>query len=295
MMGVIRTCLPAGTGETMRKILTLFVITALVLTAGCSDDVTEPVTVSFTVDLTVTDPSGDPVAGLEAKLHVFLPPEVMPYAAKPRAVVPFAVPVTSAVTLIAYDLDGKVVKKLYEGIALAGRHQVSLGSDEEGNPLLGTHLYRCEMVASVEGAEQYRGETFLTLYTAIDQEQRPVLGITDDQGRIRYNRRLEFPYLYNPGPQMRVDETAVVKGTFEFSDKVEITLIHPGLGLHSDHEVVIGQGRNTVNLVWDAKLAGKPRDWAGPPGLGAGVIGKGSIPAPIDKYSLGPGYPNPFN
>lgn len=196
-------------------------------------------------------------------MHVFLQSGVIPNVAKPMTITPFTVPDTSMVSLIAHDMDGNVVKNIFKKIAIPGRHSVAFANDDEGNSLMGTHLYRCEMIATVDEVEKFRGETFLTLYTAIDFDQRPVLGITDDQGQISFGKRCEFPYLYNPGPQMSFNENGEPKGAFEFIEKVEITLFHPGLGLHLDKEVIIGE--TTVG-------------------------NKFSL-----EYSIGPGIPNPFN
>ena len=98
---------------------------------------------------------------------------------------------------------------------------------------------------------------------------------------------------------MALNENGEPSGIYEFIDKVEVTLIQPGLGLASNQEVIIGQGRNDVELVWDAKLTTRSRELDGLRGPGAGLIGSGQGPAPVDiyplEYSMGPGYPNPFN
>ncbi len=178
----------------MPKKLTVAMILILAIVNGCgNEDPAKPGTTDFSVNLTVTDPAGDPVSGLEAKLHVLLPPQIMPNAAKVQVKIPFSVPVTAAVSLIVYDMDGNIVNSLIDQIIPAGENYVVLAKDEEGNPLIGTHLYRCEMVATVEGVEQFRAETFVTLYTGVDIDQRPVLGLTDARGQLTYNKRTEFP------------------------------------------------------------------------------------------------------
>ncbi len=280
----------------MEKLLRLAVVVVLVCLAGCaSDDGTGPDAIPFALSLTVTDPDGDPVSGLQAKLHVYLPPEIMPYADKASTTIPFTVPDAADVTLVVYDMDGGIVRTLLEGPVPAGWHQVAFHHGDEERPLIGTHLYRCELVAAVADTERYRAETFLTLYTAIDADQRPVLGITDDMGQISFNTRTEFPYLYNPGPQTRTNELGQVQGTFEFPDQVEIRLADLGLGLYLDYPVIVGQGVNQVSLVWDEAMAEKPRDLVlqePRPGARPDVS---AIPPPLPAYSLGPAYPNPFN
>lgn len=247
----------------------------------------------------MTDPDGAPVEGLEARLHVFLPPGVIRFADKAVAGINFSVPEISMVNLTVYDMDGNVVRTLVQGTMPAGFHEVRLANDDEGNPLMGTHLYRCEMVANVDSVEKFRKETFLTLYTGYDMDQHPVLGVTDDEGKISFGKRTEFPYLYNPGPQTAIDEDGRPMGTFEFIDKVEITLMDSVLNLSSNYEVSIGQGHNAVKLVWDPTLKSKSHELVDRAAEGVGVIGSGPVSVPDDKdvlvYSLGPGYPNPFN
>jgi len=276
--------------------LVLVGLVGLVGLGGCSsDDGVGPAARPFELNLTVTDPSGAPVADLEAKLHVFLPQEIMPYANKPAVIIPFALPVPAEATLIVYDLDGNIVRTLLDDSFAAGRHQVAFYHGDEGRLLIGTHLYRCEIVASVADTVRYRAETYLTLYTSIDVDQRPVLGVTDDQGKITFNQRTEFAYLYNPGPQTAVDENGESRGTYEFPEQVEIRLADLAQELYLNFPVVVGQGRNQINLVWDETEADKPRDLAGRKGLVSGKAGEQLIPPPEAVYSLGPAYPNPFN
>ncbi len=281
----------------MKKISVLLIVLFLACMSGCSDEETvEPESNAFSVNLEVTDTDGEPAEGLEATVHVFLPPELMPGRAKPSVGIPFYLPVDAHVSLVAYDLDGNVVRTILDETISHGSRMVMMTVDEAGNPLIGTHLYRCEMVATVEGVEEFRSETFVTLYTSIDSRQRPIIGTTDNQGRITYTKRTEFPYLYNPGPQMAMDDMGLECGSFEFIDQVEITLRDPNSELYLTLPVVIGQGSNTVDLVWDQALATKAEsqdDSRSAPMVEATCQAKDSN-ADV-QYSLGPAYPNPFN
>ncbi len=267
----------------------LFLWVALILVAGCSET-SDPKELPFLLSLKVVDAVGNPVPDLEARLHVQAPGS-LPGPAKPLSRVRFAVPATSDVTVTAYDLEGGLVKRLFAGVALAGLHEVVLATDEQGQPLIGTRVYRCEMVASVAGAEVFRDSLYMTLYASIDFNQRPVLGVTDSGGQLSFTDRTEFPFLYDLGPQPLVSEDGEQRGTFEFSNTVIITLVDPDTGLRLDREVVVGAGRNRATLVWDPALA----DSAGAPAPASNSGSRGQPPADVTDYSLGPSIPNPFN
>lgn len=261
--------------------------------AGCGEDAAEPGTPSFGLYVSVSDPAGNPVAGLEAKLNVAIP-GVGPDFAKATTVLPFIMAHESEVSVVVYDLEGNLVKNLVSAVLPAGRHQVVFAVDEQGQPLQGTHVYRCEMAASADGLERFRESIYITLYTSFDDDQRPLLGVTDLGGRIAFADKTEFPFLYDLGPQTQVDENSEIIGTFDFSDQVTIILVDPATDLRLSYEVAITDGRNLVELVWDEDLATKREADPVPrrPGMPVTAL---AAPIPPAEYTLEQNYPNPFN
>jgi hypothetical protein len=273
--------------------LSLLLLILMLSAAGCGEDTTTPGTASFRLNLAVTDPMGDPVAGLEAKLDVSIPGVGLD-AAKASTALAFDVAHESDVSLVIYDLEGKVVRNLVDDTLPAGRHIVMICCDDQGQPLQGTHVYRCEMVATEAGLERFRESIYMTLYTSLDHDQQPLLGVTDLGGRISFTDKTEFPFLYELGPQPLLDENSTIMGTFDFSELVTIALVDPATNLRLETEVVITDGPNRINLVWDEDLASKVSANPAPPHHGTLAATKaGPIPPP--EYSLGPNYPNPFN
>ena len=277
--------------------MSLVFVLILVGLNGCSDGehIGALVNDSFELNLTVAGPGNVPLEGVTAFLHVYLPSEFVPKVTKAATAIRFTVPQASDVTLKVYDMDRHVVKTLLGGAVSAGLHEVVFHNDDEGNLLYGIYFYCCEMVASVAGNEVYRGETFMTLYTGIDLQQQPVLGVTDKAGKLTFDDSTEFPFLYNPGPQMSYDENSESRGSFEFTDKVEITLYHPTWDLYTTREVVIGLGRNNIELIWETKTSSPVSTTESVARPAGEVLGNSVGPVPEVYYSIGPAYPSPFN
>ncbi|MBE0566974.1 MAG: T9SS type A sorting domain-containing protein, partial [Krumholzibacteria bacterium] len=83
---------------------------------------------------------------------IFLEQNV-PNPLNPATVIAFSVPREGAVRLQVFDLQGRVVRTLVDGVRSAGRHEVSWdGRDERGGQAAsGTYLYRLVAAGEVTG------------------------------------------------------------------------------------------------------------------------------------------------
>ncbi len=262
---------------------------------GCGDNGTEPRVTPFALEIVVRDPSGWPVPDLEAKLHVPIPGFPVS-AAKPMTTVQFTLPELAHVTLGAYDLEERLVRTLWDADLTPGVRELAVGSGPVENVLLGSRIFRYELVATVDGTERFRASKYMSVYTSPDVDQQPVLGISDDDGFILFTDKTHFPFLYDLGPQPMMDENGNPAGTFEFSDVVIIRLYDPVAGLHMNHEVSISDGRNTQTLVWDVEKAVRDGGgFAAEPATASGVPAPASAVIPPLEYGLGQNRPNPFN
>lgn len=261
--------------------------------AGCGNDSTGPGGKPFALELRVEDPTGRPVPNLEAKLHVPIP-NFPVAAAKSRTTIQFSIPEAAHIALNVYDLEERLAHTLWEADLTAGVRQVVAAGGQDEDYLLGSRIYRYELVATVDGNETFRDSKYMAVYTSIDIDQQPVLGVSDRDGFIRFTDKTHFPFLYDLGPQPMVDENGETIGIFEFSDVVIIRLYDPVAGLRMNHEVSIGDGRNTQTLVWDVEKAG--RDGGGAvSGAVAGIDAAAAAVIPPLEYGLGQNRPNPFN
>lgn len=262
---------------------------------GCSNDSTAPGEKLFALELTIEDPLGRPVAGLEAKLHVPIPGFPVS-AAKPRTTVQFSIPEAAHINLSAYDLEGRLAHTLWDANLAAGQRVAVVGGGEDPDFLVGSRIYRYELVATVAGVETFRDSKYMSLYTSIDVDQQPVLGVSDRDGNIRCTDKTQFPFLYGLGPQPWIDENGNPAGTFEFEDLVGIRLYDPVADLYMNHEVLIGEGRNSVELVWDVTKAmrGRDGDEATPARALMFDVPTGAVIPPLE-YELRQNVPNPFN
>lgn len=263
--------------------------------AGCSDNGTEPGVKAFALDLVIQDTTGLPVPGLEAKLHVPIPG--FPVAvAKSVTTIQFGIPETAHITLNVYDLEERLVREVWGADLMAGVHQVAVAGGHDEDFLLGSRIYRYELVAAIDGAETFRDSKYMSVYTSPDVDQRPVLGVSDQDGLIRFTDKTHFPFLYDLGPQPMVDENGNPVGTFEFGDVVIIRLHDLVAGLHMNHEVRISEGHTVQTLVWDAEKA--VRDVTEPAVAPASVAGSDTLTSVVIlplQYELRQNLPNPFN
>ena len=279
-------------GRIVGAFATALAICVAVLIAGCDDD---PVTaVPFGVDLTVVDPAGAPVPGLEARLEVPIP-GVFDWPAKPLTRIRFSLAVPCSARVVVQDMEGRELEKPFDRLAATGFYEVAFGIPGD-EPVIGTRLYRCALTAWDGTTELYHEEILMTLYASIDFDQRPILGVTDTDGRISFADRREFPFLYDVWPQPLIDENGDQNGTFACSDTVRITLHDPTDGRRLTHEIVIGPGANRATLVWDP-----PVPFGGSPGPAGPVAGPGPVfqatagELPPIEFDLLQNVPNPFN
>lgn len=277
-----------------RLLLPCLVLMALAF-AACTDKSTDPGDTSFALNLLIRDPANNPVPGIEAKLHVPIPGFPVA-AAKSATDVEFVIAEEAHVVLDVYDLDGRLARGVLDNDLPAGVHRLRVAGGQDEDFLLGSRIYRYEMVASVGGTETFRDSKYMSVYTSIDIEQQPVLGVSDANGRIKFTDKTHFPFLYGLGPQPMTDENGDDAGTFEFGDVVIIRLYDPGSGLRMNHEVRIDGGRNVKTLVWDIEKAFAVVGAASAtPVASARASMTATAFVPPLEYQLKQNSPNPFN
>ncbi len=273
----------------MRKILISTLI--LILISGCSEYSTAPNTKPFALNLLVTDTTGTKLPGVEARLHVEIP-GFNPGLNKSVSAVRFGVESDCEMVMNIFDMEGRNVKTLGPANAMAGQHTWALNMDQEGDSLNGTGLFRYEMVASDSTGVLFRDEKIMTQYDSFDFDQRPVLGVTDAQGRITYLDKTRFPFLYELGPQPGRDENSQPIGEFDFSETVAFTLIDTLTNETVVVEAVVNQGENLILLSWNEALLVKSKEFNS---SASNEILKRENPLQATGWLLEQNYPNPFN
>lgn len=276
---------------------------ALTWFSACDDDPAGPGDdLPFSFELTVKTGSAAPVRGLEIFLHVPLLLGEAPAAAKASTNVRFCVNEALDADLRVFDPQGQLVRTLLTDYPVQpGMHSVMFdGKDDQGEPVIGTALLdvRLELRDPQDGTLIEADRFPAVLYTGEDAEQRPLLGITDYQGRIVTAERRLFPFLYDPGDLIRYDENAEPMGAFTISDTVEVFINDPIAHLEATARFRIADGPNAFTMTWPPGAAAAAIPGRGPH-LGTGrQAPRGSGTAAADIVDCEPDlivYPNPFN
>jgi hypothetical protein len=272
----------------MRK---LWILISVLIIAGCGEDSTTPTVKPFALNIIVTEATGERMGAVEVRAHVQIP-GLNPSANKSVTVVPFTTAVACDLEMNVFDMEDRLVRTMSSEGAMAGYHQWQILMEQDGVPLLGTALYRYELVATAAGQELFRQKMTMTVYDSFDFDRQPLLGVTDSEGRVGYNDQTRFPFLYAAGPQPHVDFDGQLAGEFDFSNIVAFTLTDTLTNDRIVVEAVVGPELNILTLVWDEALVATSGDFVSRVEVSLPNLEKAQPPA---EFSLGQNYPNPFN
>jgi hypothetical protein len=263
---------------------------------------------AFALEIRVTDAASNPVPGLRIKLHVPIPgftwakPAPRRDAGKRAATaIEFAVPEPSHVRLTLFDLLDVPVRHLLDGQLAGGVHSAIYdATSDAGIPFLGTVVFRCRLegLDPVTEAARYTEDVYAVLYTGDDQDARPILGLTDADGRVATYDMTLFPGLFELPPLPLITETGEAVGTFEIPNAIVLTLEDPGTTVSHDVDFTVGPGLNRVQAVW---LEGQPVPAAVPAARlhqvrpAVADLRVLNVPIPVTEWDLRPNRPNPFH
>lgn len=265
---------------------------------------------AFRLEVRVTDGASNPVAGLRVKLHVPIPGV---YWAKPGArlggdkraatSIEFSVVEQSWVKVTLFDLLDVPVRHLVDGLLPAGRHlAIFNATDDAGTPFLGTVVFRCrfEALDPVTEAVRYTEDILPVLYTGDDRDARPILGLTDADGRVATDDMTLFPGLFELPTFPLITETGDSVSTFEIPNAIVLTLEDPGTSSFHDVEVTVGPGLNRAEAVWPeappapASVSDADARFDTAKAAVSELRARG-VPIPATKWDLLPSRPNPFH
>ena len=234
------------------------VLLTLAFLAGCDTQEETPSPPSALFTAVVTDPSGDPVEGLDLFVGYPLPSSgasrtgagggvrIYPNPARERAVASFFIQEPQDVALRLYDLDSTLVATLSEGAYEAGQYQVSVDFTAVDGGEGG--VYRVVL----EG-ESFTDETYVVHAAGPAADTAAFyLGTTDAEGRVVVDDRTRFPSLYPNPPVIEVtDEEGSSLGLFTFEDDVELVLADPDTGEVDAEAFTLSDEENTASLTWN--------------------------------------------
>jgi hypothetical protein len=272
-----------------RTICGIAFLTALAICAACSDDGVSPG--HFRVTIEVTDPQGDPVAGLELAVVPDTPFYQDGKAAGARAAVtiPFSVAQASDIRLAVEDIEGTEVCLLDETTVPAGLHQRTWIGRDEGGVHQPSGVYAVTLLVRPEGSDVVVLDDRRYMLMALIDPGHLSVGTTDAAGRIVLDDRRLFPHLFDPPDIPATDETGQQVGTIEITSLVRFYLLDPAGGGRMRFDRTV-DGSATFDFVWDVEksAAGEPARRTG------GSPVPAQEPPPLEN-ELGMPFPCPFN
>lgn len=274
-----------------RRLLWLFL--AVPFLGACEEDSDPPVDPGFSVDLTVVDSNGDAMAGVEAYLHIPLPPGITQDKSSGRAATAFRfeIPAPRRVSLDVYDLQGEPVRQLLDAELPAGAHELVWDArDQTGQPFLGTRVFEVLMRVFDGDKLLYGSSVYPVLHTGLDAGQQPLVGTTDASGRLRIEDRDLFPMLDAPTDLEAMDETGASQGSFAIGDEAQVRLRDPNTQESMVVTMDIQEGPNRRTVAWTPAPAPPARIPAVLPAKDVPVV-----PVPPNGLELRTNFPNPFN
>ncbi|MBC8423562.1 hypothetical protein H8E07_05520 [bacterium] len=273
--------------KTSRRGAPLLILLALL--ASCSDDAVTPET--FAVTIEVTDPQGDPVAGLDLALAPDTPyyQDDKTTGSRAAVTIPFEIAQTSSVRMTILDIEGDEVRLMATAPLPANRYQWQWDGRDETGTHLPSGVYAVNLEVRPEGSDTVVLDARKYMLMAILDPGHVSVGTTDAEGRIVLDDKRLFPQLYDARTIAATDETGEIIGAVEITSTTRFYLGDlSGFGvMRFDRDVT---GPTTLDFVWNpakaAAVAGEPR--------AAGEPAPQQNPPPIQNALENP-FPCPLN
>ena len=254
----------------------------------------------FSVKISVTDPSRNPVAGLRISAwnHLSIPQSNLILSKmfyknplKSICTIDFAIPIASEAELSVFEADGKLIETLWHKQFEAGLYQCNWSTNKQ----LPTRVYKYRLTAKdTSGAYMFKDSSYAVLWQP--DADISILGWTSHDGTYNTNDKLLFP---NTLQLQKLTYTEVFGpdslGSFAIHDTVTIVLTDTSTHKYiSFTNVVKKDVENKIDLLWDPSLAKQntPEKIPLAPTIKKSRIKFDGIP---DKFVLYQNYPNPFN
>jgi hypothetical protein len=311
--------------QTMRSraaLLLASVLVAATLTQiACDDDSTGPRPPRFSFGLEIIDTSQDPVANLRVSAWSRIPPEFTQEGAfsdgesKPATRFRYTLPRACYVTYTLFNAVGDTTRTLVDQLQPAGVHELIWNGMAQGPPEPAAALggaYRAVFEARDQDTDTLlHTDEIIAVMFLLDPEQT-ILGYADDAGEFTTTEQLFFPHLYDWEPFVGVDEMGNPLGTFSYLDTVRVALADTAAHRTQYFDVVVEDGNNSFQLVWDptkatswqpGAICPRPLDplegaWQevafGQVGHPEGACRQRTLQPPVE-FRVYQNYPNPFN
>lgn len=236
----------------------------------------------------MVDENGAPKPGLLMNLVSDNPYLQDARGEKAAVVVAFTVAVQTLVSVTVEDIVGDPVTILAVDYLPAGSHQIVWNGRNALDDPAPSGRYRFRMTAyEREGEGVMFEDTIDALLCRLDPENGPV-GVTDDEGRVVMTDPTLFPHLFDREPMVATDENGEPRGMLQPTEDMIFTFADTVNGGGRMFNAKVAKN-STLDFVWKElpvlAQSGETQPMENPP----------APPPPVEVFSLGPVYPNPFN
>lgn len=253
------------------SIITLAITTAVFYLAACSDNDSPATPTPFSVTITVTDPDGSPVQGLNLSLAPETPfygektfgsnsnalieyenrlHGVSPNPFNPATRISCELAAESHLRLCIEDIEGTELRLLVDQIKPSGIHNWQWNGLDENGDKVASGVYTAHLIitnASDDTVIHDESHHMLIAAWGIDYA---TVDVTNADGQIVLTDKRLFPFLYGIDGFNATDEGGEIIGTIMLTASMRFYLADPGEGIliRYNHDIT---GAANLNFTWD--------------------------------------------
>ncbi|MEA2096147.1 MAG: FlgD immunoglobulin-like domain containing protein [Candidatus Cloacimonadota bacterium] len=247
----------------------------------------------FSFKISVVDPQGNPVEGLNVSLVNKLNSSMwgeFQWPIRAQTTIPFSVPTESFVEMYIENIKENRVRSLISEEKDAGYHSVLWNGTDDDDNFLVSGIYYSKLKLIKNDTLYYYAEGTMYLISISENHKN---GVTDADGIFYCTNKNPFINLFSVNSLQIIDEDGNLLGLEAFSDTTAIYLFDANHENHKFEYVIAKNGENEFEIVWDPEILERTQGNMKSKTINRDAGGS-IIPDDIEIEELY-NYPNPFN